>query len=330
MFSNSQLNVRKIDQLRVLKMKLGGATDDEAVADLCARGYDRELASQLIKALLSSVVAESVKLQKIIAKQNSILQIFARSYELTNRSEGIPCYDGLEERAFIEHYSRSLPAIFRGGCRGWSAFGKWSPQYFLDKFGSAEIEIVNKPSEVSYFSAEMTRVKTTMARFAEAVMADRAQEFYMVARNLTLSRSSFAPLFRDIGPLPSILRPSTANGFTNLWFGPGGTVTPLHHDRTNIFFAQLYGEKRFRMASPANFDYLYNDTGVFSRFDPEKPDYVSYPLARLVKLVSGIVGPGDVVFLPIAWWHHVRSLSTSISIITSDFVLPNRLSIADP
>ena len=37
--------------------------------------------------------------------------------------------------------------------------------------------------------------------------------------------------------------PAHVNGQVFFWFGPGGTVTPLHHDVVNVLFVQMYGRK---------------------------------------------------------------------------------------
>jgi hypothetical protein len=35
------------------------------------------------------------------------------------------------------------------------------------------------------------------------------------------------------------------------------------------------------------------------------------------------IGPDDRLFIPVGWWHHVRSLSVSISTTFTGFVWPN-------
>src|SRR6185369_14845378 len=51
----------------------------------------------------------------------------------------------------------------------------------------------------------------------------------------------------------------------------------------------------------------------FSQVDPENPDYDRFPLCRDVAPVEVLLGPGDALYLPSRWWHHVRSLEVSTS-----------------
>ena len=50
-----------------------------------------------------------------------------------------------------------------------------------------------------------------------------------------------------------------------------------------------------------------------SRFDPDAPDFDSFPLARQAKPVECIVKPGELLYLPAGWFHHVRALEASLS-----------------
>ena len=55
----------------------------------------------------------------------------------------------------------------------------------------------------------------------------------------------------------------------------------------------------------------YNTSAV----DVENPDLIKNPLfAHAPPARIGILNPGDVLFIPIQWWHFVRSLDTSVSV----------------
>ncbi|WP_181427837.1 cupin-like domain-containing protein [Pseudomonas mosselii] len=103
-----------------------------------------------------------------------------------------------------------------------------------------------------------------------------------------------------------------------VWLGPAGTVTCLHCDYEDNLFAQVWGRKRFLLASPATLGNLYVEavkpTLSISSFDPDQPDYEKYPLARAVDFIECIVQPGDLLYLPAGWFHHVTALDFSLSI----------------
>jgi len=105
-----------------------------------------------------------------------------------------------------------------------------------------------------------------------------------------------------------------------IWIGPKGTVTPLHRDDSDNLFAQIWGEKAFILAAPHERSHLYawttyRDGGLEgSEVDAEAPDYLKHPAARAARLLKTHVGPGDLLFIPDGWFHHVRSLSMSLSV----------------
>lgn len=105
-----------------------------------------------------------------------------------------------------------------------------------------------------------------------------------------------------------------------IWIGPQGTVTPLHRDDTDNLFAQVWGEKTFILAAPHERSRLYTWTtyrhgGLEGcEVDAEAPDYQKHPAARDARFLKVHVGPGDMLFIPDGWFHHVRSLSMSLSV----------------
>ncbi|XP_071496649.1 hypoxia-inducible factor 1-alpha inhibitor-like [Diadema antillarum] len=92
-----------------------------------------------------------------------------------------------------------------------------------------------------------------------------------------------------------------------------GNVTPAHYDEQENFFAQVKGYKRFIMFPPSQFGCMYpypvhHPCDRQSQVDFDKPDFKRFPRFREAKAVEAVVGPGDVIYIPMYWWHHVESI----------------------
>mmetsp|Transcript_2412 Transcript_2412/g.3523 ORF Transcript_2412/g.3523 Transcript_2412/m.3523 type:complete len:330 (-) Transcript_2412:308-1297(-) len=132
-----------------------------------------------------------------------------------------------------------------------------------------------------------------------------------------------------------------------LWLGPTGTVSPLHYDPLDNLLMQIVGEKRVilyprtvedvlffpkplvhaqqveekeieneeknRNASSINWHYAGSDGNQYntSPINVEDPDYEKYPhFAQSPTPYECTIGPGDILYIPKKWWHHVRALET--------------------
>jgi hypothetical protein len=58
--------------------------------------------------------------------------------------------------------------------------------------------------------------------------------------------------------------------------------------------------------------------------DVEKLDVARFPLFEKATEYRMILQPGEMIFIPRGWWHHVRSLDKSISVLRASEADPAR------
>src|SRR3546814_4026553 len=108
----------------------------------------------------------------------------------------------------------------------------------------------------------------------------------------------YTTLFRSI-----LKRGGAREGF--LWIGPRGTITPWHHDLTNNLLVQFVGRKRVRLVASHDTPLMRNHRHCYSLWgtDDLPPGAAT---AGKPPVLECTIGPGDALFLPVGWWHHVE------------------------
>lgn len=107
------------------------------------------------------------------------------------------------------------------------------------------------------------------------------------------------PLLPGIGP--------------RLWLG-GAVRTRTHNDRDHNLACVIAGRRRFVLFPPDQVSNLYvgppDNPPPLSLVDPEAPDLVRFP--RYADAIAAarvaFLEPGEALFIPRYWWHHVTSL----------------------
>lgn len=272
--------------------------------------------------------------QQLLRKHDSVLENLQRLWASD------PGYLQVEKRPepplaeFVERYVRGCrPVVLTGVAEDWPARRRWSPADLKARFGHLDVEIQAERSADPRFEENKLshRRVVRLADFVDRVLAGgETNDYYLTANNEVLSRPEFDLLLQDIGTLPALCDRARLGACSSLWFGPAGTVTPLHHDTIMLFHTQIVGRKRWRFISPLQIAHLYNYNGVFSPVDLDAPDLSRYPDCARAQVLEVVAEPGDTVFLPLGWWHQVRSLEVSVSFSYSNLAFPNDYTYTNP
>lgn len=315
--------------------KLMNQSDETLIQCMVENGIDLNVATQAVKTIMNQpYVQAGEQFVQRLQKLESILQIKNQLASLSSQSNTIPRVSFLSQQEFLDqYYSQNKPVIFTDIMKNWKALQRWTPEYFKENYGQVTVEVqANRDADPNYeINVEQHRKTILFQDYIDRLLEKGdSNDYYMVANNRTFDRPEMKDLLNDIEIFPEYLNPAEKEGRIFFWFGAGGTVTPLHHDPINIFLAQVSGRKLIKMISPEQTPFLYNEVGVFSQVDFENPDYHRYPLFRNVRSIDAILHPGEVIFLPVGWWHYVKSLDLSVSVSFINFRYPNAYDWKNP
>ena len=311
---------------------LRGARRADVVTELERQGLTRAEADEAIRTIEASPVYEAAVPLARDARRHALWARLARRLgetggpgETARTALPIPRRASLDAEELYEVFWRACTAVVLTELvKRWPAFGKWTPAWLRERFGEVEIRAcVGRDSDPDYDMHDQALTEAmTLGAFVDRMLAVQGEsnDLYMVAKNKNLADGALAALFDDVTPPPGLFDMSRASGGSALWLGPAGTVTPLHHDTSNILFCQLHGRKRVRLVSPHEPAALEGARSIYSAIDPERTDD---PRVGELVIHDVLLEPGEALFIPVGWWHHVRALDASISLALNNFVQRN-------
>jgi ribosomal protein L16 Arg81 hydroxylase len=308
--------------------RLGGVSDEQITATMVESGFNRSVVVVALDAMLRDpfyLTAE--RMAHRFKKLKSILDVRRSLTNLSYGADSIERRTKISQNEFLErYYAVNRPVLLTGLLDGSAAIERWTPEYLSDVCGEAIVQIMaGRQSDPSYeVNSESHKRKVKMSEYVRMVReGGESNDYYLVANNGFFDLPETQALFGEVPELPEYLDGSNPQGKIFFWFGPAGTVTPLHHDIMNVLVAQLSGRKRFTLIAPEQTPYVYNEVSVYGEVNCGEPEDTRHPLYREATPIDIVLGPGDVLFIPVGWWHYVQALETSIMVSYINFQFPN-------
>ncbi len=265
-----------------------------------------------------------------LRKREWLLETMEQQRALAPAAVAIERRAGLSGEEFLErYYAPGRPVILTGEMAGWPALERWTAEYLAKTVGNREVEYQGGRAANPRFEEQKDAHRRTAAFDAFMAMianGGEGNDAYITAYNSPRNADALAVLAKDLGHLDKFLTRQSGPAGGMMWIGTAGTFTALHHDLTNNLIAQVRGKKRLKIVPAAEVGRLYNASHVFSEItDLDDPtlDLARYPKLAGLRVHDVVLEPGEIIFLPVGWWHQVRSLEFSVTITYVNFLWPN-------
>jgi hypothetical protein len=230
------------------------------------------------------------------------------------------------ERFDTEIATRYAPAVLRGVVGDWPAVARAreSPQAiaaYIDGFDSGTLVdalmmppaakgriFYNRDLNGFNYSHDKLPIKSVNAQLMR----------YLKFENRPAVAVQSAPISQCLPGFGAENRLSLLDGdiAPRIWLG-NSVVTPAHFDESSNIACVVAGRRRFTLLPPEQVANLYigpldhAPTGTpISLVSFREPDYERFPRFReaMAAALVAELEPGDALYIPPLWWHHVESL----------------------
>lgn len=328
--SRSEYSVTDEWKTWIAENKMLGQDDSRLTETLVNNGFDPEVAATEVARIGADPAFQAGwRMAQRLKKIESLLNVYSDLAALRSsaRFKAIERRSNVSREEFLDrYYAANRPVILLNLVNDWKAFRLWNSEYFASSCGNETIEVMaGRNSDPRYeLNSDLHRKTMSFREYIDHItQSGGSNDHYLVANNNFFARPGMKHLFNDIVVFPEYLDANNVDHGVFFWFGPSGTVTPLHHDVLNVLMAQVCGRKRITLIASDQIGRVYNEIGVYSEVDCEKPDLKEFPDFQDVPIQRFVLRPGEVLFIPVGWWHHVRSLDLSVTVSFTNFVFPN-------
>jgi Cupin-like domain len=230
----------------------------------------------------------------------------------------VATFDSIEPELFKkEFYEPGIPVVIRGLAKEWPAFQKWNWDYFKELVGDQRVPLYNNVKSDAYTPINKADDYKTFGEYIDMISQGPA-----AWRIFLFNIFDHAPqLIKDF-TWPEQLMKGYVKKYPMLFTGGAGSITHMHYDidLSHILHTQFGGRKRVLMFPHNQQHKLYRkpwevlSIADFSNYyEDGKVDYEKFPALKLAEGFDFILEPGDTLFMPAGYWHHMEYLDSGFA-----------------
>ncbi|KOX74949.1 Ankyrin-2 [Melipona quadrifasciata] len=205
------------------------------------------------------------------------------------------------ELFYKEIFMPKVPALMKDCIKHWKALKRWKNlKYLLSVAGNRII-----PIEIGsrYTDENWSQQLLSFSEFLQKYVLTECDQVGYLAQHQLFEQ---IPELKDDFTVPEYCNFTDRNNVEqpdiNAWFGPSGTISPLHFDPKNNFLCQVFGYKRVILYHPSDSSNLYPyDTKLLNntaQVDPLNPDFEKWPNFCKAKGFMVYLKPGEILYIP--------------------------------
>jgi len=221
----------------------------------------------------------------------------------------------ISKSEFYRRYvKQSKPVVITGLVDHWPALSKWTPEYFISKFGEVKAQayiIKGNSCDVNTDTGSVTR-PVSLSQSMGSIAENKLDGGWAIASPISLfpedlKEDYITPEYCADG---KFLRSVT-------FIGPNGSVSPIHQDLPENIYVMVKGSKKIILFPPLSSVYpnsRFSKLPNHAQIDPENPDYTKFPKLKDAQPYVVELHAGETLFIPSLWWHYLRNLEQSVAI----------------
>lgn len=206
------------------------------------------------------------------------------------------------------------PVVLTGCMADWPALDRWQDMGYLKAVAGSRTVPVEVGSH--YLAAGWGQALMPFSEFLDRHLTAPAAgvPVHYLAQHPLFDQ--IPELMRDIREPEYCALGTDEEPTVNAWFGPAGTVTPLHTDPKHNLLAQVVGRKYIRLYHPdlslQLSPYAEGLTTNSSQIDLD--DAAQSAAIAGVPFYESTLQAGQMLYIPPKWMHYVKAMSSSFSV----------------